>query len=200
MATLVIGVTGKKRAGKDTFARRLIEHHGFTRVAFADALKAVMSELDPVIPVHLDETGVVWGPGSEARWGTTRLKSLVTEVGWEKAKEVREVRRLLQAHGDAIRRHTDPDIWVNAVRQQVGNTPGPVVLTDVRYPNEAEFITENAGRLVRVVRGGQLLDDNHITETALDKWPVNAQVGNDGAVSALHAKADELVDYWYNHL
>ncbi len=47
MASHLIGISGRKRSGKDTLASRLISEHGFTRVAFADPLKATMPALGP---------------------------------------------------------------------------------------------------------------------------------------------------------
>ena len=36
MPAPLIGLTGYARSGKDTFAARLVERHGFTRASFAD--------------------------------------------------------------------------------------------------------------------------------------------------------------------
>lgn len=35
----IIGITGRKFNGKDTLGEYLVEHHGYKRFAFADALK-----------------------------------------------------------------------------------------------------------------------------------------------------------------
>ncbi|MBP2323341.1 hypothetical protein JOF56_003726 [Kibdelosporangium banguiense] len=194
MASLVVGITGKKRSGKDTFAHRLIEHHGFTRIAFADALRAVMEGVNPVVPIEADETGIVFGPDSFGRRGYHRLVSLVAEVGWERAKEAREVRRLLQTHGVSIREQVNPDVWVDAVRLKANAIPGPVVITDVRFPNEAEYVQKTVGgQLLKIVRSGHDHNDTHISETALDAWPVDHYIANDGDMNDLHVRADVLV-------
>ena len=39
----IIGLIGKKRAGKDTFADYLVEKYGFIKLAFADPIKEVAS-------------------------------------------------------------------------------------------------------------------------------------------------------------
>jgi len=199
MTASLVGLVGKKRSGKDTFASALVDN-GWARVAFADPLKATMLDLDPEVPVkHLSH-------GSAILAGYWRLSALVKLVGWEAAKEVPEVRRLLQAHGVAIRQHVDPDVWVDAAFQAVDrfrqgdeikswdgtlllDTSRSVVITDVRFPNEAERIKEEGGKLVRIVRPGLDTSDEHISETALDDFPVDITVANDSTVNDLRAKA-----------
>lgn len=67
---------------------------------------------------------------------------------------------LLQQVG-AGRRQTDPDIWVRAVAWAVHDwmqdrnwRPGVVVIPDVRYPNEVQWIRKHHGLLICVTRYG----------------------------------------------
>lgn len=177
---MLIGLVGKKRAGKDSFASRLTSAHGFVRYAFADPLKALMLDLDPFIDAEHIRPGV-------------RLSEVVGEIGWEQAKEIPEVRRLLQAHGDAARRHIGEDVWLSATMEAVLREPRPVVVTDVRYPNEASAIEAQGGTLVRIVRPGRQDNDNHITETALDGWRTAFVVLNSGTLDELYRHADAIV-------
>jgi hypothetical protein len=191
MTSLLIGVTGKKRHGKDTFAARLIEAHGFTRIAFADPLKETILDVDPWVRVEPDEAGLVLGSGSlQLTIRHERLSTVVNHLGWEKAKEVREVRRLLQAHGVAMREHLDPDVWVDAALSKAAAIPGPVVITDVRFPNEFERVKWDGGLVVRVWRPGVENADEHISETALDHVEPDFFVENKGTVADLHRQAD----------
>ncbi|WP_394620962.1 hypothetical protein JNUCC0626_18265 [Lentzea sp. JNUCC 0626] len=193
MASRIIGVTGKKYAGKDTFARRLIEAHGFTRLAFADTLKSVMEHLNPVIPVEADESGIVYGPGAFPIATHLRLSQILETADWDTAKKLREVRRLLQDHGVGIRQYVDPNVWVDVVRRKAEETDGPVIVTDVRFPNEAEWVQAAGGQLVRVYRNGQAADDTHVSETALDRWAVDAEIPNHDTIARLHELADEFL-------
>ena len=43
MASKIIGVLGLIGSGKDTLTQRLVTHHGYTQVSFADSLKDVCS-------------------------------------------------------------------------------------------------------------------------------------------------------------
>lgn len=183
MASLILGVMGKKRAGKDTFAAHLVAEHGFTRLAFADALKDVLLDLDPMVDID------AWD-GDPLR--LSALLDLTRD--WEGAKQLPEVRRLLQALGVAARTHVKESIWVDAVMNKAAYIPGPVVITDVRFPNEADIIQRAHGKLVRVVRPGQVSDDTHVSETALDDRRPDFHVTNAGTVADLHTRADVLAD------
>lgn len=193
--TVIIGLLGRKRSGKDTFAARLVDAHDFTRYAFADALKDAALALDPIIEA---EPGTRWDYGyggsheSPCIESYTRLSDLVSVVGWERAKENDEVRRTLQHMGVGVR-NLDPDFWLRVVMDRVRADGGNAVITDVRFPNEADAITAAGGYLARVRRPGDRdAADTHISETALDHRGVDDVIRNDGTVADLHARADTL--------
>lgn len=193
-APTLIGLTGRKRAGKDTVAARL-GLHGFVRVAFADPLKATMYDLDPFVgPFKDPRTGIVYE--------TLRLQRVVDMLGWDAAKALPEVRRLLQAHGVAMREHVGESVWVDAAMATVEghlDAGRSVIVTDVRFPNEVDAIAARAGFHVHVTRPGLPTDegDAHSSEAlalALDEDPsaADAVVTNDGALEDLHPAADAL--------
>lgn len=181
MATQLIGLTGRKRSGKDTFAERLVLHHGYKRFAFADNVRQAALDLDPIIVQAHTNGGIM-----------LRLSHVVAGHGWEKAKEIPEVRRTLQRFGSESIRRLDPTFWVRTVMDAVSNHDGPAVITDVRFPNELEAVHDADGWSVRITRTG-LPDDGdlHISETALDDAAVNLGYSNNATIAALHAKADE---------
>lgn len=180
---IIIGLLGRKRSGKDTFAARLVDAHGFTRYAFADALKDAALALDPIIGQQ--DLGHQFP-------GTVRLSHHVRQYGWEAAKEHPEVRRTLQNMGVGVR-NLDPDFWLRHVVDVVRSMGENAVITDVRFPNEADAIHALGGYLVRIVRPGNPTDDTHISETALDNYRVEEEILNRTDVQALHLNADSLV-------
>lgn len=191
----LVGLVGRKRAGKDTVAGRLIHAHGFVRVAFADPIRAVLLDLDPILP----PTSY---PGHLASIQPIRLRRYVEALGWEKAKEHPEVRRLLQTLGtEGLRTHVDPDIWLRAGMARASCWEHrPVVITDVRFENEAEAILRVGGALVRVTRPGRPSDgDEHVSETELDDWPCDAEVVNSGTLGELFEAVDKVVSTLTGH-
>ncbi|SCL32953.1 hypothetical protein GA0070616_4598 [Micromonospora nigra] len=175
----LVGMMGRARAGKDTVAARLVEAHGFRRYAFADALREAALIADPLV-IPIGTVGM-----------SVRLSELVAEVGWEGAKAHREVRRTLQQFGIGIR-HLDPHFWVNVVMDEVRHRSQPVVITDVRFPNEADAVEIMGGALWRVVRPGQDESDQHVSEVALSDRRADATLTNDSDVHSLMKEVDAL--------
>lgn len=193
MTTLppLVGLIGKKRVGKDTFAAVLVEEFGFARVAFADPLKEMALTIDPIID-DLSTTSV---------WNPVRLAPMVDADGWERVKDTYpEARRFLQRLGDGVRQF-DPELWVQTGMLDVADLrragtdndfygPAmPVVITDVRYPNEADAIREAGGTLVRIVRPEVDDGDAHASETALDGYAADLQAFNHSTVQNLQDQA-----------
>lgn len=175
----LIGIVGRKRAGKDSVAAVLIEEYGFQRVAFADLLKELALDLNPIMSSNL------------INFQPRRLQDVVEARGWEVAKEHGEVRRTLQVLGVAVREHLGENLWVDAAMakvQELREQGIPVVVSDVRFPNEADAITSAGGQTWRIIRPGQPETDRHISETALDAHWADLQTINDGTLEDLRNK------------
>lgn len=184
MSTLIVGVSGKKRAGKDTIAELLTSEHGFTRVAFADAVREVLYETNPM----LWSLRWLW---RTLRGNPMRVAELVDTLGWEQAKAQPEVRRLLQRLAtEAARKVLGPSIWVTTGMAKVAEVDGPVVITDVRFANEVAAIRAAGGVLIRVNRPSIVSRDTHKSEVELDDYDdFDAVLVNDGTVADLQADA-----------
>jgi len=164
---LIIGLGHVARAGKDTLAARLVERHGFVRVAFADAMRELVYRSD------------------------AHTRHIVQLYGWEEAKQRPTVRQKLVDVGNDAREVIGPDVWIWAAFEKMAPA-GDYVITDVRYPNEVAAV-QSRGVAVKVNRPGVAPLDN-VADLALadfDGWDV--QIENDGTVALLHARADDLV-------
>lgn len=180
---MLIGLSGYAQVGKDSVGRFLVEDHGFTRYAFADVLRSVLYALNPVLIVERHGWGEEVG----------RLQEVVDEATWEIAKQENpEVRRLLQAMGtEAGRKILGEDVWVNAVFNKIEEDN--VVITDVRFPNEAQRVKAEGGYVVRVNRPGVVAVNNHPSEVALDEWGFDYTVPNVGALEDLREITKDLI-------
>lgn len=156
----LIGLSAKKRHGKDTLGALLIAHHGYQRIAFADALYA--------------EVAARYGLSVEALQDPATKESPLEVVGG------RSPRVVLQDTG-MQRRAEDEEYWVRQVHAVVNDSTKPArrwVITDVRLPNEAAFV-ERHGILVRVERPDYPdSGDRHVSEMALDDWPFQYRIAN----------------------
>ncbi|MEE1835768.1 deoxynucleotide monophosphate kinase family protein [Streptomyces sp. SP17KL33] len=180
-----IALMGRARSGKDTIAERLVKEHGYERVAFADPLKEMALQIDPLIPT-MDGIHV-------------RLRALVRDTGWEYAKDhYPEVRRLLQYVGQSVRAHSYEDFWRDLAMRKVSAAIAadrPVVVTDCRYLNEAQTLSAARFLMVRVIRPGGVdpRTSSHESERALAGFLPDSVIRNDGTVADLWERADVLV-------
>jgi hypothetical protein len=177
---MIIGLSGYAQSGKDTLGAFLVKEHGFKRYAFADGLKNVVYTLNPIVGPN--------GPDS-------RIQELVDTKGWEEAKRVPEVRRLLQVMGtEAGRKVLGENVWVDAVFNQIAkNGDENVVITDARFPNEAQAVKAAGGYMVRINRPGVTAINDHPSEVSLDEWGFDYTVNNDSSLLVLRDKAKGLV-------
>lgn len=161
---MIIGLSGYSQSGKDTVAKFLVEKHGFERIAFADPIRELLYELNPVV-------GFDWDGGG---WD---LRSVVDMDGWDNAKLNPTIRRLLQTLGVGARNIIDEEIWLTkALRTMSGD--GNYVVTDVRFQNEAVVLRMSGAKIWRVERGGVIAVNEHISEHDLDNWEFDAYIHN----------------------
>ena len=189
-----IGLIGRARSGKDTIAAYLMREHGYVRVGFADAVKDAALALDPIVTItpYADEGH---------KGGTWRLSDLVHVFGWEMAKdEYPEVRRILQRLGDeAGRQIHGENTWVDQARYKIRAAwiqGSPVVVSDVRYPNEADLLREAGLTLVKVERCtivGQSVTDSHASEAFVDTLSPDVVISNDGTIKDLETQVRAVV-------
>ncbi|WNN93981.1 deoxynucleoside monophosphate kinase [Arthrobacter phage Nitro] len=179
MTAPLIGMIGKKRTGKDTFAGTLTERHGYARIALADPLREAALALDPIMGTFpLTSEGIL-------RIREWRLSDVIDAIGWEKAKDyVPEVRRTLQRLGTESIRALDDRFWIRTAFQRIDALRAdgtPVVVTDVRYPNEADAIKAAGGYLVRIIRDQPDDGDGHASELAMDDYREDLLIANNGS-------------------
>lgn len=161
----VIGIAGKAGHGKNMVAEILKETcpaMDFQIVAYATKVKEVYTSITGEAFVD----SLDWKNKYLPEWDMTR-------------------REMLQKIGtDCMRDGLHPDVWVKALFATL--EPGRnYLITDVRFPNEVEAITNAGGRVIRVVRPGY---DNatpaHVSETSLDDWDMWC-LNNSGSVEEL---------------
>lgn len=168
---MIIGLSGYAGSGKDEVAKILIKDYGFKRIAFADKVREILYELDPVVMVDVNYKDIT-------------VRDLVNDEGWDDAKKNKEVRALLQNLGLAVRNNLGANAWVDAALKDVSSNEN-VVVTDVRFINEASKIKEMGGAIWRVKRPNVQAINNHISETELDGYKVDQIFSNNGSLEDL---------------
>ncbi len=131
---MIIGLCGYARAGKDTAAEGLVSV-GYQRMAFADELKRVAREIDPIVwdRVEREYINASQERSEDSLKATTNYRDFLVKLG----RGMRSV---------------DPDIWVRPVIKAAKEASSNVVITDVRYPNEVHHIARSGGKVIYVGR------------------------------------------------
>jgi hypothetical protein len=165
---MIIGLIGYAQSGKDTVAKILVDNYGFTRVAFADKIRELLHEVNPVV-------------------GTIRLNDIVDEYGWDIAKQKPEVRELLQNLGVGARKLFGDKFWVHQAIGSIAEAHPNIVVTDVRFTNEADTLKINGAQLWRIKRLGVGPVNSHVSEAQLDTYKVDQIFINNGTIGDLSA-------------
>jgi len=175
---MIIGLSGYARSGKDEVAKILVEEYGYTRAAFADKIREFLYETNPQI-------------------GGNRLQHLIDTYGWEVAKSQPEVRHLLQSIGVGARKLLGDDIWIYQVLKDL-HPSDKVVISDVRFKNEAECIGARGGQLWRVKRTGVEAVNSHVSEHDMDGYPVDKILKNEGTLEDLRTMVRTRMEFTLN--
>jgi hypothetical protein len=98
-------------------------------------------------------------------------------------------RLILQKFGtEACRNGIADNIWIAALEKRMQGYQD-VVISDVRFPNEIDFVRSVGGVIIRVRRGEDPTDEElskmHISETAWKGLPVDYTLVNDSTLDNL---------------
>jgi hypothetical protein len=164
---MIIGLVGFIGSGKGTVGD-ILEQKGFIKDSFAKPLK--------------DACSVIFGWPREMLEGDTEVSRKWREepdVYWsEKFNKEFSPRLALQLMGtEAGRNVFHTDVWVISLLNRAKGKD--VVVTDVRFQNEIDYIQKNGGIIIRVKRGEE------------PEWYDLAKDANEGFSSAVMGMKDK---------
>lgn len=168
---MLIGLAGSKRSGKDTAAAYLVRAHGFEQDSFAAPMRRFACDLLCLTPEELDarkeEPFPILG-GKSARFFLQRLGS------------------------EFVREQFDPETWIKAAMLRTRGKSN-VVLSDVRFGNEAIAIVQRGGFIIRLRRDTGLAADGHASEAKLPAALCDYEIDNNGTFEDLFAEIDHIL-------
>ncbi len=189
---MIIGLSGYAKSGKDTVAEiiREIQPEKWQIKKFSGKLKTIASIMLG-IPEYMFEN--------------QDFKSeILGEEWWKNYGDFYHqttVRDFLQLLGtDAIRNGLHTNAWVNALmadykpRKMDQYSPSNWIVTDVRFPNEAEAIKDRGGVIIRIDRPGVEPVNAHPSEIALDNWDFDYKIANVSDLPALKQTVEVLLN------
>lgn len=155
--SVIIGISGKKRAGKNLVTEIFKEVLGeanksYLHLAFGDSVKKACS-----VALGFEEDYF--------------FNECVKDEVFEFVDGVKmSGRKIMQVLGtEAARDNFNDSIWLTSVSNKIKRSSVEIILiSDLRFKNEFEFIKSNNGFCIRVEREGLISEDNHISEIDLD--------------------------------
>lgn len=158
---ILIGIAGAARAGKDTLCSAL-EYvlPNTVQMAFAHAVKL---EADPICKERFGISAFTEDPEEKKI-----IRPVLIEVG----------------HG---RRQEDPEIWIKKLAAQIDakRNLNNIVVTDVRYGNEADMIHSKGGVIVFIQRNAQADIPTERESLPGIKWDIKIDCGDFNVLNLL---------------
>lgn len=169
---IIVGIIGVAGSGKTLAARHLVEHYGFARTRFAEPIKRMLRFGFGLTDAQID--------GAEKMTPIDDLGGCTP-------------RHLMQTLGTEWGRRTvHSDLWINQWRRSVAALRQPVVVDDVRFPNEAAAVKALGGVLWRVYRPG-LNSMDHASERLQRTIAEDALLTNATTVADMCLSVDALM-------
>ena len=184
---MIIGIVGYIGSGKGTVGNILVNDFGYYQFAFADALK------DATAAIFMWPRGLLEGDSEASRKWREQVDPWWSErFGYEVTP-----RLILQKMGTEACRHGISDnIWITALEKRIAGYED-VVISDVRFPNEIDFVRSAGGIIVRVKRGEDPSIEErakmHISETAWNDTVPDVTIENEGTIDDLREKLKSIL-------
>lgn len=173
----LVGLHGPATCGKDTVGRILRDEFGLERVAFADSIRDGLKGIFRFNDLDFE------GASKEAiiEWIGKSPRQLMQTLGTEWGRGlVRE------------------DIWLLLAERKIDKLREeryiPVVITDVRFENEAELIRSKGGTIWHIYRKDAVQVQSHTSESGV-KFRADLgdiRVDNNGTLQDLRAEVIDL--------
>ena len=169
----IVGIAGRKGSGKTTLAEAMV-YYGWHHDSFAAPIRRFMCNLFDISALDLEA---------------------IKETP-QRALGDRTPRQVMQLLGtEWMRGYCGQDVWLNALRARISHiyaTGTNVVISDVRFDNEAKFIRDLGGGVVWLERPGCLRDDEHVSERGIPVHYIDHAIENDRDLDHLNAMAKIL--------
>jgi len=157
---MLIGISGKAGSGKDTLGKYLCDEYLCLHYYFAKPLKEGAKIMFALTDDQIANKEVPIEP-----WGLSP-------------------RKIWQLLGTEVGRGIDPAIWIKNAEMFIHKHPGrTVIITDVRFDNEAIFIRNRGGVVINIVREQQdIIENRHSSEGGLKPDNVDLYIHNNGSI------------------
>lgn len=176
---MLIGIMGAAGAGKDTLAYQLQMRDAYEIYRMADPIKRMIEAAFHVKPQLWDDRERKEAP---IPWLGRSPRYLAQTLGTEWGREL-----------------VHPDVWVKLAKGRWHHVnaqgKGRLVIPDIRFANEVDWVRSEGGVLVKLVRDVERDMDNagHVSELGAATLDADATVVNNGTVDELRQAMWDVV-------
>jgi len=196
---MIIGISGKARSGKDTFADMLATE--LNKDAYPPyVLMAFANELKLKCQADFDLTWEqLWGEDKEVQDKRYLKPGIHRDLETHDKVDVYWTAREIMQNYGAFYRTIDNEFWVKHLFKIIEEKEYTnVIITDVRYINEADYIIDNGGFVIRVERENKdsVHNEQHPSEVELDNYKrFDFTVLNHWGLKELEVSAKDVVRF-----
>ena len=176
---MLIGLTGKKRSGKDTVYQIINSISSndpdmiVKRIAFADKVKEAASIILNISPayleLHKDNSNLIIKLERGDLWLDLSLRNIIQRIGTEVGRDL-----------------FGKNFWIDQVLPlDFDHSNQLVIVTDVRFENEAQRVIDLGGVIWEVQRPDNNYKDDHSSEAGIDKEYINHIIVNRNSLQNL---------------
>lgn len=167
----MFGFVGKKHVGKDTACDYFVSKYGFEKHSFAHPLKICAQYLFNFSDnqLHTENKDEI-----DSKWNI-------------------KPRTVFQQFGSLVKSLAGDDYFLKRMELNF-DTCKSIVISDVRFQNEIDYIKSKGGIIVKIERPELTNIDLHESETSVDSVTgIDFHVINRGGLEDFYAKLDTLV-------
>lgn len=186
----LLGLTGPSGSGKD-LAGSMLTMLGYTRFSLGDLIRE-----DIIDSIDLVKAGLAISPLTSLKVTDQSIRQAYYRVFNSKKSlyikpTPKHFRKLLQWWGTEYRRKQDKDFWIKQLEKVIhlpGGIPYPIVITDIRFPNEADWLMSKSWkpfnvfpdlwRINRPMPKSKLM--KHSSESHFKNLPITGTIHNTG--------------------
>ena len=197
---VIIGVLGFKGSGKSTFGKYIQNKYKYKELSFASSLK------DAISPIFGWDRQKLEGISQQDR----EFRE-TEDVFWAERLGVKCTPRwVMQNLGtDVIRKYFNNNIWIYSLERKLEEIKNKenVVITDVRFPDEIDFLKRKGAILVYIEREDspewfydleKVPKDLHISEWAWVEFKPKICIKNKGTKEMFYNEIENTLEKYLN--
>lgn len=170
---MIIGLAGRKRAGKDSFADAFLKRRPMLRDSFAYPIKQAIAAMFEITIEELESRKHEFIPGIGKAYRDL-MQTLGTEWGRDKVHA---------------------DIWVELLAERYAKSATRnLMITDVRFDNEAKWINNQGGKVFLISRPVGTNLDKHRSEKGVDDKYISGVIFNDHSLEVFQNVAKHFAE------